>query len=173
MILLNDTIRLRKANSSDKDQMFILKNNAKVASLLGGFNTFYSIEDISKWIDYHNSKLDEVLFLIEDIENQHIVGHVGLYNIDYRIRKCEYAIMIADEKYQGRGVGQLCTEAMISFARDQLNVQKITLSLLSTNKTALSLYIKNGFVQEGLLKREQYKDGKYQDVILMAKFFEI
>lgn len=50
---------------------------------------------------------------------------------------------------------------------------KITLSLLSTNKTALSLYIKNGFVQEGLLKREQYKDGKYQDVILMAKFFEI
>lgn len=47
MILLNDTIRLRKANSSDKDQLFILKNNAKVASLLGGFNTFYSIEDIS------------------------------------------------------------------------------------------------------------------------------
>ena len=76
MILLNDVIRLRKANSLDKDQLFILKNNAKVASLLGGFNTFYSIEDISKWIDYHNSKLDEVLFLIEDIENQHIVGHV-------------------------------------------------------------------------------------------------
>lgn len=35
MILLNDTIRLRKANSSDKDRLFILKNNAKVASLLG------------------------------------------------------------------------------------------------------------------------------------------
>ncbi len=171
MILLNNTFRLRKANSSDIDQLFSLKNNARIASLLGGFNTFYSIEDISKWIDFHNSKSDEVLFLIEDVERQHIIGHVGLYNIDYRIGKCEYAIMIADEEYQGKGIGQLCTKTMISFARDQLNVQKITLSLLSTNEKALALYTKNGFVQEGLLKREQYKDGKYQDVILMAKFF--
>ena len=57
---------------------------------------------------------------------------------------------------------------MIDYAFDELNIRKIDLSLLSDNAQALALYKKYGFVQEGLLKDEQYKNEKYHDVILMA-----
>lgn len=93
-----------------------------------------------------------------------------MYNIDYRIRKAEYAIMIADKSARGKGYGEMCTDFMLDFGFNQLNLNRIELSLLSTNVVAHKLYMKKGFVQEGLLKQAQFKNGNYIDVILMAKF---
>jgi len=61
---------------------------------------------------------------------------------------------------------------VIDYAFNELNIRKITLSLLSKNLRALSLYKKYGFIREGLLKDEQFKNGNYYDVILMALFNE-
>jgi RimJ/RimL family protein N-acetyltransferase len=97
-----------------------------------------------------------------------VIGHVGLYNIDFRVRKAEFAILIAGEDNQGKGYGSLCTKFMIDYAFDELNIRKINLSLLSENKRAVSMYNKIGFLQEGILRNDQYKNGKYHDVILMA-----
>lgn len=170
MIVLDNKIRLRKADMKDIDALYEIKNDIKSASLLGGFSNGYSRKDIENWINYHNNKQDEVIFLIETLKNEKVIGHVGLYNIDFRVRKAEFAILIAGDENQGKGYGTLCTEFMIQYAFSELNTRKITLSLLSDNVRALNLYKKLGFVQEGLLKEEQYKNGRYHNVILMALF---
>ena len=111
-----------------------------------------------------------MIFLIETLKNEKVIGHVGLYNIDFRVRKAEFAILIAGDENQGKGYGTLCTEFMIQYAFSELNTRKITLSLLSDNVRALNLYKKLGFEQEGRLKEEQYGNGKFNDLILMALF---
>jgi ribosomal-protein-alanine N-acetyltransferase len=168
MIVLDNKIRLRKADMKDIDALYEIKNDIKSASLLGGFSNGYSRKDIENWINYHNNKQDEVIFLIETLKNEKVIGHVGLYNIDFRVRKAEFAILIAGEDNQGKGYGSLCTKFMIDYAFDELNIRKINLSLLSENKRAVSMYNKIGFLQEGILRNDQYKNGKYHDVILMA-----
>jgi len=170
MIVLDNKICLRKADLKDIDALYEVKNDKKAAALLGGFSNGYSKLDIESWIVSHNNNKNEVLYLIETIEDSKVIGHVGLYDIDFRVRKAEFAILIAGETNQGKGYGSLCTKFMIDYAFSELNIRKITLSLLSDNTRAFSLYQKYGFVQEGLLKNEQFKNGKYHDVILMALF---
>jgi RimJ/RimL family protein N-acetyltransferase len=156
----------------DLEDLFVLKNDEETNLLLGGFSYGYSKEDIASWISFHNNAKDECLYLIIKIEGnaQVVIGHVGLYNIDFRISKAEFAISIANKNYRGKGFGKICTEFMIKYAFENLNLNKIELSLLNINKIAHGFYLKQGFVQEGLLKYSQFKNGIYHDVVLMAKF---
>lgn len=170
MKILDDRILLRKPEPSDLEALYNLKNDEYSNSMLVGFNNGYSKEDIKNWITFHNNAQNEVLYLIVELESNEVMGHVGLYNIDYRVRKADYAILIANEKYRGKGYGQLCTSYMLNYAFNKLNINKVELSLLSKNKKALNLYKKNGFVMEGLVKQTQYKNGEYLDLILMSKF---
>ena len=168
MIVLDNKICLRKADLNDVDALYEIKNDRNAASLLGGFSNGYSKIDIENWIISHNNNINEVLYLIQTLGDSKVIGHVGLYNIDFRVRKAEFAILIAGEDNQGKGYGSLCTKFMIDYAFDELNIRKINLSLLSENKRAVSMYNKIGFLQEGILRNDQYKNGKYHDVILMA-----
>lgn len=173
MIVLENKVCLRKAELSDIDILYEIKNDKKAAALLGGFSTGYSKLDIENWIITHNNNKNEVLYLIETAEEQKVIGHVGIYNIDFRVRKAEFAILIAGEDNQGKGYGSLCTKFMIDYAFNELNIRRLTFSLLSDNHRALALYMKYGFVQEGLLKDEQYSFGKFHDIILMSLFSDI
>lgn len=170
MKTINDLLILRKPDNDDLEALYLLKNNQETNELIGGFTTGYSKEEIKEWIIEHNRSTNECLFLIQEIADGKLIGHVGLYNIDNRIRKAEFAISIADKSSRGKGYGEMCTDFMLDFGFNQLNLNRIELSLLSTNTVAYNLYLKKGFVQEGLLKQAQYKNGNYIDVILMAKF---
>lgn len=170
MKIINDLIILRKPEQDDAEVLYELKNNQETNDLLGGFTTGYSKEGIKDWISFHNKASNECLYLIQEKSSGRLIGHVGLYNIDHRIRKAEFAIMIADKSARNKGYGGLCTDFMLEFGFNQLNLNRIELSLLANNLTAYNLYIKKGFVEEGLLKQAQFKNGNYIDIILMAKF---
>lgn len=167
---INDFLILRKPDINDVEALYLLKNDEETNAQLGGFTRGYSREDIRGWIISHGNAKDECLYVIVEISSAKLIGHVGLYNIDYRIRKAEFAISIADKSSRGKGYGELCTSYMLDFGFSQLNLNRIELSLLSTNTIAYKLYSKIGFIQEGVLKQAQYKNGSYVDVILMAKF---
>jgi ribosomal protein S18 acetylase RimI-like enzyme len=66
------------------------------------------------------------------------------------------------------GVGSALLTATASRARDR-GARKLTLRVLSTNKPAMSLYERNGFECEGVLRREFLIDGVYVDDVIMAR----
>lgn len=169
MRIINDLLLLRKPEIEDVEVLYQIKNNQETNDLLGGFTKGYSKENIKNWINFHNQAPDECLYLIQKRTGSKVIGHVGLYKIDHRVRKAEFAILIADKNSRGKGYGEMCTDFMLNFGFNQLNLNRIELSLLSTNTVAYNLYQKKGFVKEGVLKQAQYKNGSYIDVILMAK----
>ena len=69
--------------------------------------------------------------------------------------------------HRGQGIGERLLEATIDGAR-RFGLQKIELSVYSSNEPAIALYRKLGFVEEGLKKRGRLVDGIYDDVLLMA-----
>lgn len=160
---------LRKPTPDDVDALVAFKNDPGIAALLGGFNAKgYSRADIGRWIEFHNGKSNEVLWAIVHGDSGRCVGHVGLYEIDHRIRSAEFAIMLGDRAVWGQGLGSDCTRYALRFGFDQLNLNRIHLSVLTTNARAVKMYERLGFAEEGRLRQAQYKDGAYIDVILMA-----
>ena len=169
-IRLDNKLLLRRPDFSDKQELLLLKNNKEASKLLGGHTPDYSLKDIISWIKFHRNAKNETLFVIKDLTKNRLIGHVGLYNIDHISKKAEFGILIADNDSHGKGYGNLCLNHMMDIAFNKLELNKVTLSLLYENVSAYKLYKKNNFEIEGVLKNDIYKNGKYYDVLLMAKF---
>lgn len=71
------------------------------------------------------------------------------------------------KNFRGRGIGRRLAEATIEKAR-VLGLEKIELSVYSSNDAAIALYRNLGFLEEGRKTRGRLVDGVYDDVVLMA-----
>jgi ribosomal protein S18 acetylase RimI-like enzyme len=69
--------------------------------------------------------------------------------------------------YRNRGIGRQLAATTIARARD-LELEKIELSVYSSNGAAITLYKSLGFNEEGRKNRGRLVDAIYDDVILMA-----
>jgi ribosomal protein S18 acetylase RimI-like enzyme len=71
------------------------------------------------------------------------------------------------KKFRSRGISRRLAEATIKKARAR-GLEKIELSVYSSNDTAIALYRNLGFQEEGRKVRGRLVDGIYDDVVLMA-----
>jgi RimJ/RimL family protein N-acetyltransferase len=165
----NELFLLRIPNKkTDVLDLLKIKNNTETSKYLGGNTPVYSKTDINNWIEFHNNCENESLFIIQDKQNNKVIGHIGLYNIDLNIKSAEYAILIGDNEYLGRGVGKQMTNLILEYGFYKLNLNRIYLSLIKENLAALNLYNKMGFKNEGCLRQVILKKGIYYDSVLMA-----
>ena len=160
-------VQLRKPEPSDADALFAQKNDPDVAGQLGGFTKGYSRAEIARWIETHSAAKDEALYAIIDQQGR-CLGHVGLYNIDHRVRTAEFAIMIGDKSAWGKGIGRRCTKWALEFGFQELALRRIYLNVLESNVRARKLYDSLGFTQEGCLRQAQWKSGRWVNVIVMG-----
>ena len=73
-------------------------------------------------------------------------------------------------KAQGLGIGREIMSYTLKWCRLH-RLHKLCLTVFSENEAALSLYKKSGFIVEGVQKEQVLSDGKYEDEVLMAYFF--
>ena len=57
---------------------------------------------------------------------------------------------------------------LLRFIFEQMNMNKVKLNVFSFNPRALRMYQTCGFKEEGRLRQELFRDGKYHDIILMG-----
>ncbi len=167
MIRLGD-VTLRPLEPRDVDSLYSFRNDWEVIQYLGGFSAGYSRKNLSDWVTAHRNRADEVLWTIAEARTDKSIGHVGLYKIDNRVRKAEFAIVIGDRDSWGKGLGRKVTRAVVEWGFEQLNLHKVSLSVLDFNRRAILLYQSLGFRKEGVLRDEQFRSGRYHDVVLMS-----
>ncbi len=168
MHLLLSNILLRKPEPEDAPNLYRFRNDPTIVSALGGFSSGYSLQAIKEWIERREKPSDDLVWAIADRETNACLGHVGLYRIDHRVRTCEFAILIGDLCQWGKGIGREVSSAVVAYGFDELNMNRIELTVLASNTRALRLYEGLGFVREGLRRQAQYRAGEYFDVILMS-----
>lgn len=166
-IVLNRII-LRRPEPSDVEALYEMKNDWENARLLGGFSNGYSREDLCDWIERHRNRVDEIIWIIANKKDNKCIGHVGLYNIDHRVRSAEFAILIGNRQYRSKGLGKEIARAVIEQGFKQLNLHRIELSVITSNNRAISFYKMMGFQAEGTLRHSQFRDGQYLDMTIMS-----
>jgi RimJ/RimL family protein N-acetyltransferase len=96
------------------------------------------------------------------------VGIVSLTGIHVIYRSGEFHMMIGRRDLHGRGIGTAATAAMVRHGFGDLNLHRIHLSVLASNAPAIKVYERVGFRHEGRAREAVYKNGRYEDVLLMA-----
>ena len=96
---------------------------------------------------------DQVIGLIHVEVSRHGFGEFG---------------MLVDREWRGRGVGSALIRAAIGWARDQ-GLHKLSLEVFTHNTSAIALYRKCGFVEEGHRVRHYRRaSGELWDCLIMG-----
>lgn len=162
--------KLRELKREDMKKINQWRNDPNLIACLGAPYRFINEDVDSDWYEkYMHSRSNSVRCVIVDSEHENdALGLISLLNINYINRSGELHIMIGDSENRGKGIGTFAVRAMIAHAFQNLNLRRIELGVLETNLSALRLYQKTGFVQEGLKRKSNYKNGEYVSMIMMG-----
>lgn len=160
--------KLRELNESDLKTINKWRNNPELIINLGAPFRYINYEIDKKWYDFYiNNRSTNVRCSIVD-ESDKILGLVSLVSIDYISQSAVFNIMIGDKENRGKGLGSFAVKEMLNHAFNNLNLQRVELSVLEYNKVAIHLYEKSGFKYEGRKRRARYKDGRFEDLLMYA-----
>lgn len=164
-------VTLRPIKKEDIEKTILWHNDIESYDLLMSHPFPVTVELEEKWIDniLNDINKSSVYFAIDDLQNQ-FIGIVFLSSINWIHGTCKFHINIGDKNNQGKGYGKDAIELIIDFAFNFLNLRKITLEVIETNKNAIELYKKIGFVQEGKLDKQFNYQNKELSVFILSIF---
>lgn len=110
-----------------------------------------------------------VQFIIFE-KNSRPIGTVYLRDIDYDNHNAEFGIYIGEDVERGKGYGSEALDLICKYGFSELKLHKIYLRVLTSNITAINVYKKMGFTEEGCMKDHIFVDGKYLSITNMALF---
>jgi len=109
--------------------------------------------------------------LVADIDDD-VVGSIGLSTFRDSPRRAhvgQIGMGVRDD-WQGKGVGTALLQAVVDMADKWLQIKRLELNVFTDNASAIALYHRFGFEQEGLMRMYAFRDGGYADVYAMARF---
>lgn len=160
-------LALREIERADIARINAWRNDPEVISgLFAGFR--YITEEVDQaWFDAYLRSRDSNIRLAILNGGRHI-GNVQLTGIHPVNRSAEFSIFIGDKDQRGQGAGNWATRRMILHGFTELNLNRIFLTVLEDNRPAIRVYEKAGFRTEGLQRQAVFKDGRYQNAIMMS-----
>lgn len=140
-------------------------------TLFPGLISPFCLEDEIEWYERNRQNKERGhSFAIRTTKDNIYIGGAGYHDVNFKNRTCYVGISIMQKDYQNKGLGTEAFELLINYLFNEMNIRKILLNVFSTNKRAIHVYEKLGFSVEGVLKDHIYRNGLYDDEIIMAKF---
>jgi len=167
--IVGEKIYLRGLEKDDlKGNMFQWANDSEVTHYMVTGARPNSMELLEEeYARLMSSKSDVVLAIIDKETNIHI-GNVGLYVINWISRSAEFRIIIGEKEYYNKGYGTEAIKLTVEYGFEKLNLNKVWLGGNAEHIEAIKAYENAGFVREGTLRQEIYRNGMYYDAVRMS-----
>ena len=111
-----------------------------------------------------SQKQDLVLAILAKDTGTHI-GNISLQNIHPINQSAEYAIILGDKAYWGKGIAKEASQLILKHGFEEMNLHRIYCGTSARNEPMQKLAAALGFKQEGLRRDAMYKSGHFVDVI--------
>jgi RimJ/RimL family protein N-acetyltransferase len=122
----------------------------------------------NQWLLNLGNDPARVVFAIRRQADMRLLGHIQIFDIQQPCRSAEIGILVGDPADRGQGFGQEAMQMALGYCWRDLNLQRVSLSVIGDNPRALHVYGKAGFVAEGVRRRAAYSGGQFHDVTLMG-----
>lgn len=163
--LVGERIYLSPRNSEDVEIFTDWLNDFETTDYTGRSHEIMTLEAEKEYLEENANA--EATFVIIDINNDKLIGTVGLEQINHVNRIGTLGIFIGDKNYRNKGYGTEAIKLILDYGFNYLNLHNIKLDLLGFNERALACYKKCGFKECGRRRECRFVDGKYYDSIEM------
>ena len=132
----------------------------------------FSQKATKKWLDEFLGKIEEqpdhFPFAIYTLEDNRLIGHIGLDGIQWNHGDAFVGIGIGERDFWSKGYGTDAMRVLLRYAFMELNLHRVTLDVFEYNPRAIRAYEKAGFVIEGRSRQYLLREGKRWDMIFMG-----
>ncbi len=116
-----------------------------------------------------------LIFAIIENQTNKVIGNCGLTQVNEVHRRANFGIFIGEKTYWSQGIGTEATQLVLDYAFNILNLNNVTLEVVSYNHRATRCYEKVGFKLVGTRRKYVFMAGDYHDVMIydiLAEDFE-
>jgi RimJ/RimL family protein N-acetyltransferase len=124
-----------------------------------------------KWFDAMVARgpAEQILVIEARIDNTWTaIGNTSFMDLDWVNRNAEIGIFIGEKSQWNQGYGREAMKLMLRHGFNNMNLHRISLRVHADNPGAIKAYLAAGFVHEGVLRQDVYRNGEYLDVLVMA-----
>ena len=108
-----------------------------------------------------------VFFAIETKDGQYI-GNINFHQVYPENRKARLGITIGEKSHWSQGYGTDALRTLCRFGFEEMNLNRIDLTVDAGNARAIACYERCGFVHEGRLRNARWSRGAYVDQLVMG-----
>ncbi|WP_329547504.1 GNAT family N-acetyltransferase [Streptomyces sp. NBC_01356] len=166
-VLTGERTVLRPFAEADADGIWEILDDPDVIRFTFEPSTELTLERLRSWYGSRATQPDRLDLAVTDRATGELLGEVVLHEWDPAGRNCTFRTLIGP-RGRGRGIGTEATRLIVGHGFEQLGLHRIALELYSHNHRARRVYEKVGFVEEGVRRQTQLRDGEWADETLMA-----
>lgn len=136
-------------------------------------STWSNLTDVSLITEAEQRRWYETLesrgrkYFVADHMSGPSVGVVRMDEIDPTNRSIRVGCDIFP-RYRGQGCGSKTFAAILKYAFDYLNMHRVWLAVIESNRVARHVYLKHGLREEGRYRDAIFRDGRYVDYLVMS-----
>ncbi len=169
-MLSGKRIRLRAMEPADLSNLVRWMNDPEVIENLLVYTPLSSVDE-QNWFDGMMKRpKEEHAYVIEILEDGAWIpiGSTNFHLLDWNNRSAELGLSIGEKMYWNHGYGRDTVRLMLRYAFNDLNLNRVSLTVFDTNERGKKAYLAAGFVEEGRLRQDIYKNGQYHDTFIMS-----
>lgn len=173
-VLLSDgVVALRRPEPVDGPHYWRMRNDLALVSSVMGFRLGVAGHTIDEWIASGGGVAQDDLLLTAVLvsDGHRPIGYVKAYRVDRFSRHAWIGLSLFDERDTGHGHGRRMITQICDYLRDFVGLRKVSLEVLAANARAVTLYRSLGFEDEGRMKSQYFAGGRFEDVLILSRFF--
>ena len=93
------------------------------------------------------------------------IGNISLQDIHWIDRRAEFAGVIGEKEYWGKGIGTEAVRLLFAHGFDKLNLNRIWLGTAASNRGMRTIAERLGMSIEGVLRKHLFLNGQYENVM--------
>ena len=163
--LVGDRIYLSPRRIEDAEKFAEWMNDFEVTDYTGRSGQIMSLQGEINYLEGNPNP--EATFSIITLNEDKLIGTVGLERIDHVHRTATLGIFIGDKEFLSKGYGTEAIRLLLDYGFNYLNLHSIKLTVFNFNERAIRCYKKCGFKETGRHRENRFINGKYYDTVSM------
>jgi len=169
-MIAGEHVILRAFEREDAERCYRWMNDPNVVRTLKNRYPIAFQNEI-EWLEgaMHASQTERH-FAIERRDDRTHIGNASIHDIDWVSQTAWFGLFIGEPSAWNRGYGGDSIQTLVRFAFEEMNLVKLRINVFDYNDRAKHVLEGLGFVQEGCLRRDFFREGSYHDIVILSKF---
>jgi RimJ/RimL family protein N-acetyltransferase len=160
-------ITLRAIEVEDLASLHAWLNRPDIAGGLGDVHFPSSRSQQLKWFERVQADEHTIRLAVQDREGK-LIGYTGFWNIHWRDRRAEHALVVGDDTRKGKGFGREIIMTCARYAFEEMGLYRLDANILETNEASRKAYEACGYRVEGSLRAHALRGGQRVDRVMLG-----